>query len=70
MQTINGRNKVDNNPRNDAEYPMPSIGITRCHEKIYNTDLEAILTVSLGNDVKSADTKVLLSDWSVFQNFK
>ena len=30
-----------------------------------NNDLEAILTVSLGNDVKSAVTEMLLSDWSV-----
>ena len=35
-----------------------------------NTDLEAILTVSLRNDVKSAVTEMLLSDWSVLQNFK
>ena len=30
-----------------------------------NNDLEAILTVSLGNDVKSAVTEMPLSDWSV-----
>ena len=35
-----------------------------------NTDLEAILTASLRNDVKSAVTEMLLSDWSVLQNFK
>ena len=35
-----------------------------------NTDLEAILTVSLRNGVKSAVTEMLLSDWSVLQNFK
>ena len=57
MQTINGRNKVDINPRNDAEYPMRSSGKTRCHENFINTDLEAILTVSLGNEVKSAATE-------------
>ena len=34
-----------------------------------NTDLEAILTVSLRNDVKSAVTEMLLSDWSVLKNF-
>ena len=35
-----------------------------------NTDLEDILTVSLRNDVKSAVTEMLLSDWSILHNFK
>ena len=39
-------------------------------KNLVNTDLEAILTVSLRNDVKSAVTEMMLSDWSVLQNFK
>ena len=39
-------------------------------KKFINTDLEDILTVSLRNDVKSAVTEMLLSGWSILQNFK
>ena len=48
-----------------------SLLIQRDVMKIFiNNDLEAILTVSLRNDVKSAVTEMLLSDWSVLQNDK
>ena len=64
------RNKAPSNPINDAEYFQGPFRWRGFMKIIKRAVLEAVLSLSLGNDDKSAVTENLLSNLSVLQNFK
>ena len=60
----------DHRCRNDAEYPMRSIGITRCLEKFYKHRFRSHFNCITLEIKSNQQTEMLLSDWSVLQNLK